>query len=828
MNEDNRYQPLAIEAKWQQAWQQKRVYEADLDAPLAAAKFYAFAMFCYPSGEGIHIGHVKNFLISDVLIRYHRQNGWAVYSPVGFDSFGLPAENFAIKTGAPPRVTTDQAIANYSAQFKACGFSFDWSKKIDTSQPEYYRWTQWCFLQFLKTGRAYQKESSQWWCELCCTILADEQVHAGKCWRHDGSDDPLVSSKSLKQWFLRITDYADEILAATPALEWTAWVKTAQENHIGRSEGTEIAFKLKGLNLSAGSLKVFTTALDTIYGATFMVLAPEHPLVEEILSVAGNATEIREYVRTAQSKSEVARQQAKIKTGIKVAGLQTVNPLTGAEMSVWVADYVLAGYGTGAMMAVPGADERDLEFAQQYDLEIIYPTDSGGFTAYKDIREDPRAYRLVTTDDLNGLDMAEAKLAIFSRLEKLGVAEKKINYRLRDWLISRQRYWGAPIPIVYCEACGVVPVKEGDLPIKLPLVEDYKPAGDGRSPLAKAEDWVKTNCPACAQPAVRETDTLDTFVCSSWYQMRYLAPHNAGSAWDPAVAKAWFPVDFYNGGDHATAHLLYARFFTRFFYDQGLLPTPEPFPRMYFHGKINAPDGQPMSKSKGTGINPMDIIKQGYGADALRVYVCSMAPPDLDAAWSHDGVPAAYRFLNRVWSLTGDYLRKSPATAPLQPGNPALLRALNCCIAKTSGDIGRLKYNTAIAALMELVNTLYKVAAEDDFRDSAWPDCFQGLAMLLAPFAPHLASEIWQRIGQEDLIDFRWPELDENYLTAEMLTVPVQVNGKLRGQIEISPGASEAEVVEAARQLDAVARHLAGAQVKQAIYVPDKIVNFVV
>ena len=554
---NNRYQPSLIEPKWQKIWQDEKIYELDLKAVLNSkkAKFYAFGMFNYPSGEGIHVGHVKNFTLPDVLLRFRRQKGDLVYSPVGFDSFGLPAENFALKTGTPPRQTTDQAIASYSQQYRACGFSFDWSKVIDTSSPDYYRWTQWCFLQLYKAGLAYQKESSQWWCQLCKTVLADEQVINGRCWRHESESDPLVGRKNLKQWFFKITDYAEAILQATPSLNWTPWVKVAQQNYIGKSQGVDIKFTLEGLDLKSSSLTVFTTALETIYGATFMVLAPEHPLVAQILKVAANKDDLQKYIQQAQTKSEVVRAQAKVKTGIQVAGLKAINPVNGSKITVWLADYILASYGTGAIMAVPGADRRDLQFAQKYDLPVIYTTQSQEFIAYKDICQDPLQHRLATDDDLNGLDMVAAQKAIFDKLTESKQVQVRVNFKLRDWLISRQRYWGAPIPIIFCDQCGIVDVPEKDLPVKLPVIDDYRPAGDGRSPLAKVDSWRKTKCPRCQQTGYRETDTMDGYVCSSWYQMRYLSTQDNNQAWDPNLAKQWLPVDFYNGADHATGSL---------------------------------------------------------------------------------------------------------------------------------------------------------------------------------------------------------------------------------------------------------------------------------
>ena len=824
MKKVENYQPLVIEAKWQKKWRQEKLYEVDLKAASDAGKFYAFGMFNYASGAGIHVGHVRNFLIPDVLLRVKRQQGVAVYAPVGFDSFGLPTENYALKTGTPPRQVTDEAIANYNQQYETCGFSFDWSKVIDTSQPLYYRWTQWCFLQLYKAGLAYRKTSSQFWCDSCKTVLADEQVINGKCWRHDGSKDPLIGRKYLKQWFFKITDYAAEILEATQDLNWTAWVKTTQQNYIGRSAGFEINFSLQGLDLDSKPLTVFTTALETIEGATFLVLAPEHPLCSEIVKKAGNKDEIEAYIKRAEAKSEVSRQQAKEKTGLLVQGLKALNPATRREMTVWIADYVLVGYGTGAIMAVPGNDERDFVFAEKYELPIIYTTTDQEFVAYKDIASSPGSYYNFNRPKET---MADSKQVLFKQLKAKKVAKEKVNYKLRDWLISRQRYWGAPIPIIHCQDCGEVPVPESDLPVELPVIKDYKPAGDGRSPLAKAQDWLQAVCPKCQKPAQRETDTMDGYVCSSWYQMRYLSPHSTEVAWDKQILEKWFPVDFYNGGDHATAHLIYARFFTRFFYRQKLVPDPEPFKQMYLHAKILAPDGQFFSKSKGNGINPLDIIEQGYGADALRVYICYIAPPDTEAVWDHHGVPAAYRFLRRVWVLVENYLRQK-YIKPVDTFNQRLLQASHRCLAKNNEDIERLKYNTALAAQMELVNTLYGLAEVDKFQSSAWQQSLEILVAVLAPFAPHLASELWQRLGHSQSVHLnKWPKLQTQYLVEEKTTIALQVDGKLRGEIRTNTDSPEEVVVEQANQLSSLTSSLEGREILKTVYVPNKILNFV-
>lgn len=821
-----RYSPKEIEAKWQQWWDQNGTYTTDLDSD--KPKYIAFGMFNYPSGAGIHVGHVKNFTLPDVLLRAKRQQGFAAYSPVGFDSFGLPAENYAIKTGQSPRKTTDDAIANYRKQYRAVGFSQDWSHEIDTSHADYYKWTQWCFLKLHDNGLAYQKESLQWWCDQCKTVLADEQVIGGKCWRHDGPDDPMVTKKSLNQWFFRITDYADEILEATDDLNWTPWVKTAQKNWIGRSEGAEVKFPLEGLGAEEQHLEVFTTAYDTIYGSTFVVLAPEHPFVGMYGQHADNATDIDEYVQTALRKSELDRQQEKVKTGVPIEGLFAINPLNGQKLPVWVADYVLIGYGSGAIMAVPGEDERDFEFAQKFGLPIIYTTKQQEFVSYQDIKQSPEDFIVANSDAFDGMTFAEAKPAILKALEEQGHGERVVNYKLRDWLISRQRYWGAPIPIIHCEDCGAVPVPETDLPVILPDLDDYKPSGDGRSPLAKATEWLHVPCPKCGKNGERETDTMDGYVCSSWYQLRYTDSHNEEQAWDPARASRWLPVDFYNGGDHATAHLLYARFFTRFFHKLGLIDNPEPFGRMYFHAKILAPDGSAFSKSKGNGVDPLEVINSGYGADALRTYIMFMAPPDVESPWSNDGVPGVYRFLNRVWVLTQEFLEVQSSVAN-EKLDTQVLRVIHKTIKKVTDDIEDVKLNTAVSAMMECVNDLYKLKDGNGFNGTQWQFTLETLLQLLAPFAPHIAEELWHQLGHEDSVHVdHWPELDEQYLVSDTITLAIQVNGKVRAEITVAADQTEAIIKELALQQENVRKHLNDQEPKKVIYVKGRLVSVVV
>ncbi len=821
-----RYNPKEIEPKWQAQWDEQGTYHADLQSK--KPKYVGFGMFNYPSGAGIHVGHVKNFTLPDILLRAKRQQGFEAYSPVGFDSFGLPAENYAIKTGQSPRKTTDDAIEMYRRQYRAVGFGQDWSKEIDTSHADYYKWTQWCFLKLHEHGLAYQKESMQWWCDQCKTVLADEQVIAGKCWRHESAEDPLVTKRSLNQWFFKITDFADEILDATDALNWTPWVKTAQKNWIGRSEGAELKFQLEGLGSDGQHLEVFTTALETIYGVSFMVLAPEHPVVTMYGQHADNAQEIDDYVAHALRKSDLDREKEKVKTGLAIDGLFAINPVNGHKIPVWVADYVLIGYGSGAIMAVPGEDERDYAFAQKYDLPIIYTTDRNEFVNYgADIKPDRTKYLMANSGPFDGQNLEEARGNILAKLVADGSGEAVVNYKVRDWLISRQRYWGAPIPIIHCSDCGAVPVADSDLPVVLPELVDYKPSGDGRSPLAKATEWLHVPCPSCGKPGERETDTMDGYVCSSWYQLRYLDPQNDHAAWNPEQVNKWLPIDFYNGGDHATAHLLYARFFTRFFNSIGLVSNPEPFGRMYFHAKILAPDGTAFSKSKGNGVDPLEVINSGYGADALRTYIMFMAPPDIESPWNNDGVPGCYRFLNRVWVLTQEYLEQtSSETSPAY--DKKLLQITHKTIKKVTDDIEAVKLNTAISTMMECTNELYKIKDADGFSSPVWPFALESLVTILAPFAPHITEELWHQLGHDNTVHKdNWPTYDESYLVADTIKLAVQVNGKVRAEIEVAAQAEESEVTALALSQENVVTHLDGKEPTKVIYVKGRLVSIV-
>ncbi|MBR0465358.1 leucine--tRNA ligase [Candidatus Saccharibacteria bacterium] len=768
----DRYEPLKIEQKWQKIWDAEEAFKALEEE--GRPKMMLAEMFPYPSGAGLHVGHVRNFTIVDVLTRFYRQQGLNVLRPFGYDTFGLPAENYAIKTGTAPQEVTKENIANFRNQAKKLGYAIDWSREINTSDPEYYKWTQWCFLQLYKKGLAYQKESYQWWCPEDQTVLANEQVENGKCWRcgHE------VEKKKMKQWFFKITEYADELLDEIDNLEWPEKIKTMQKNWIGRSVGAEIEFKLlapsfsgrssrpssRGSSLSPrsdcgfpskealtslNSITVFTTRPDTILGATFIVVAPEYQGLEYIVSDDARE-EVMKYKAEALKKSEIERQENKEKTGV-FTGAYAVNPATKEKIPIWVADYVLAGYGTGAIMAVPAYDERDREFAEKFDLPVV-----------------------------------EAEL-----IDRDLYGAPKVMYKMRDWLISRQRYWGCPIPIAYDKEGNPHPIPEDQLPVMLPEIEDYKPDASGRSALAKAKDWLKVEIDG--EEMTRETDTLDGYACSSWYLWRYASPHDTKAAWDAEAIKYWEPVDYYCGGDHAVAHLLYIRFWCKFFADQGYLPFREPIKRLLYNGYINAPDGKKMSKSKGNVIDPLDVINDGYGADTLRTYEMFIGPYDLDAAWDTRSVGGVYRFLNRCYNLL-------EAVKASSEGNPQSLRGLsdepredgreerpeedgftasnaairNKTIKKVTEDIHRYSFNTAVAALMEYVNELYKSGAEKED--------LVVLAKLLKPFAPHLASEMLERFDADD----EWPKWDEKYLVAETVELVAQVNGKLRAKFEVS------------------------------------------
>lgn len=815
-----RYEPLQIEQKWQDIWLKENTYAA-IDGDESKPKVYAAEMFPYPSGAGLHVGHVRNFTIVDVIARFYRQQGYNVLRPIGWDTFGLPAENYAIKTGESPKKTTATNIANFKRQYQRLGMAVDWSREINTSHPEYYKWTQWCFEQLFNAGLAYQKESYQWWCPVDKTVLANEQVEGGKCWRC-GSE---VEKKKMKQWFFKITDYADELLEGLDEVDWPAKIKTMQRNWIGRSQGAEIEFMVDG---GEDPIKVFTTRPDTIFGATFIVLAPEHRLVPS-LTTDENRAEVEKYCKQAIKKSEIERQGDHDKTGV-FTGSYAINPATGDRMPIWVADYVLAGYGEGAIMAVPAHDQRDYDFANKFGLPIIKVVDGTENVDDDDVIDFYSGEgKLINSGDFNGMPTSEAREQVVAWLESQGVGHSQVTYKMRDWLISRQRYWGAPIPIIHCPHCGNVPVPEKDLPVLLPDIDDYLPSGDGQSPLAKVGSWVNTTCPNCGAAAKRETDTMDGYACSSWYLWRYTDARNDKEAWDPAKVNYWCPLDFYVGGDHAVAHLLYVRFWAKFFASKGKLAFTEPIKRLLYNGYINAPDGRKMSKSKGNVIDPLDVIDSGYGADTLRTYEMFIGPYDLDAAWSTGGIGGVYRFLNRCWTLVQEYIDSDKLAKLSDQTKADLLRTQHATIKKVASDLFDAQFNTAVSALMEYLNSLTKLKA-DGFDKDLWGKSLSDLCQMLAPFAPHIANEMYCQLNGDDkrLDDIEWPKYDEQYLVTSTIKIAVQVNGKLRGEVEVSVDADKETIIEQALAQPNVARFTDGKEIVKQIYVPGKILNLVI
>ena len=797
-----RYNPTKIEEKWQKIWETEQAFRAEENG---AEKMYLAEMFPYPSGAGLHVGHVRNFSIVDVLARFYAQNGKNVLRPFGYDTFGLPAENYAIKTGISPAEATKTNINNFRKQAKRLGFYIDWNREINTSDPEYYRWTQWCFLQLFKKGLAYQKESYQWWCPNDQTVLANEQVENGHCWRC-GTE---VEKKKMKQWFFKITAYADELLDEIDQLDWPEKIKTMQKNWIGRSEGANVKFKIKD---QEDTIDIFTTRLDTICGATFLVLAPEHPKIPDLIT-KDTEEEVKNYCAAAIKKSEIERQENKEKTGA-FTGSFAINPVTKEEIPIWISDYVLINYGDGAVMAVPGHDERDFAFASKYQLEIktvVKPAELNNQPETQD-SDTLQCFHdrgiLVNSGKYDNLTSKEAESQILSDLGE-AVANKKVTYRMRDWLISRQRYWGCPIPIAYDKDGQPHAIPEDQLPVVLPEVSDYRPDKTGRSALAKAKDWLKVTIDG--EEMIRETDTLDGYACSSWYLWRYASPHSTSSAWDQDAVKYWEPLDVYCGADHAVAHLLYIRFWCKFFADQGYLPFREPVKKLLYNGYINAPDGKKMSKSKGNVIDPLDVIDSGYGADTLRTYELFIGPYNEDAAWSTTAIGGVYRFLNRCFNLAINQQNDR-----LLSGTPTQL-IRHKTIKKVTEDIANTNFNTAVAALMEYVNELYKTGASTE-------DVII-LAKLLKPFAPHLASEILEKEEADD----KWPEYNETYLVSDTVQLIVQVNGKVRAKLEINSDdlKDQEKIKELAMSQENVQKYLNGEPKKIIMPKGAKLINIV-
>jgi len=826
------YEPNSIERKWQAVWAEEKTWEVanpgqpgfDEEKP----KAYVLEMLPYPSGEP-HVGHLKCYAVGDAIAHFRRRQGFQVIHPMGYDSFGLPAENNAIKTGEPPRVATERSIASFQRQFREWGISIDWSRELATHTPEYYRWTQWIFLQLFERGLAYRTEAPVQWCPKDATVLANEQVVDGRCERC-GTE---VIQKNLEQWFFRITEYADRLLADFELLEsWPEHVVTMQRNWIGRSEGAEVVFRCEEVDLD---FPVFTTRPDTLFGATFFVLAPEHPELQRLVAGTPAEAEVREYVnRIGRESAEERGAEDREKTGVPL-GRSVVNPVNGEEIPMFVADYVLMEYGTGAIMAVPAHDSRDYEFAQKFELPVKRVIEGTDEEQARD--GDGLPYSgdgpMTGSGRFDGKHNREAYEEIVSWLEGDGRGKPAINYRLRDWLVSRQRYWGAPIPVVYCDECGIVPVPAEQLPVELPEIEDYAP--QGKSPLAAAEDWVATECPRCGAAARRETDTMDTFVDSSWYFLRYLDAQNSEAPWDRGAGDYWMPVDQYIGGvEHAILHLMYARFFTKALADLGQLGVQEPFANLFTQGMITR-DGAKMSKSKGNTVSPGDYVER-YGADTARTYVCFMGPPERGGDWTDEGVEGVNRFLSRLWRLCEEVeARPEPVEWDSREGGIEafeLQRKAHWAIDKATRDFNRgFQFNTVIAAVMELVNDVYRLKDglfEEPDGISALHFATTTAASLIFPFAPHLGSEIYERLTGERVWEQPWPQVDPDLLVSDTVTLVVQVNGKLRDRIEAPAEAPEEELLRLAKESEKVAKHLDGQQIVKEIVVPGKLVNLVV
>jgi leucyl-tRNA synthetase len=809
----DRYRPQVIEKKWQQQWADDRLYEVSDDDP--RPKWYALTMFPYTSGD-LHIGHWYPMAPSDVHARYKRMRGFNVLHPMGFDAFGLPAENAAINRGIHPYTWTMQNIENMRRQLKSIGAIYDWSREVITCLPDYYKWTEWFFLKLYEAGLAYRTRAPVNWCPKCQTVLANEQVVEGGLCERCGT--PVVR-RDLEQWFFRITKYADELLDFD-GIDWPERIKIMQRNWIGRSQGTEISFGLDHSAVSEKEIRVFTTRPDTTFGVTFMVLAPEHPLVEKITSPDRRA-EVEAYIARSRRLTEIERLSTeKEKDGV-FTGAYCVNRLNGEEVPIWIADYVLLSYGTGAVMAVPAHDERDFAFAKKYGISIpvvIAPPDWDG-KPLKEAYTEPGT--MVNSGQFSGLPSQKGIEAVSAYLEEKGWGKRTVSYRIRDWLISRQRYWGAPIPMIYCEKCGVVPVPEKDLPVLLPEDAEFKPTGE--SPLRYNEKFVSTTCPKCASPARRETDTMDTFMCSSWYFLRYVSPNYAAAAFEPERVKQWLPVDFYTGGaEHAVMHLLYVRFFTKAIRDIGLIDFGEPFLKLFNQGTLTK-NHMKISKSRGNVVNPDDYVAS-LGADTFRVYLMFVGPWEQGGEWDDSGISGVNRWLNRVWNLAlDDYVSSG------SQGDEELLRVQHQTIKKVTEDIERIHFNTMVAALMEYTNYLGRIKEAGAVSPDVWAGSVRMLLLLLAPSAPHLAEELWQRRGYDYSIHNQsWPAWDESLVTRDEFTLVVQVNGRIRDKFTVPVAVGEEEARKLASEQEKVKPHLEGKQVVKVIYVPGKLVNIVV
>ena len=798
------YSPKEIEKKWQDIWDNEEAFKATLDK--SKPKYYALVEFPYPSGQGLHVGHPRPYTAMDIVSRKKRMQGYNVLFPMGWDAFGLPTENYAIKNKIHPKIVTKNNVAHFKDQLKSLGYSFDWSREINTTDPSYYKWTQWIFLQLFKKGLAYKSEMPINWCTSCKVGLANEEVVNGVCERCGA---PVIR-KMQSQWMLKITDYAEKLIEGLDHVDYIEKVKVSQKNWIGRSEGAEVNFKLSGKD---EALTVYTTRPDTLFGATYMVISPEHPMIDKYKDEISNYDEILAYRAQAARKSDFERTElAKDKTGACIKGITAVNPVNGKEIPIWVSDYVLMSYGTGAIMAVPAHDDRDWDFAKKFDLPIIEVVAGGDVqnAAFTDVATG----KLCNSGFLDGMEVKDAKKAIIEWLEEKGIGHKKVNYKLRDWVFSRQRYWGEPIPIVKCPCCGYVPIDESELPLKLPEVDSYMPTDTGESPLAAMRDWVETTCPKCGGKAERETDTMPQWAGSSWYFLRYIDPHNDEAFASKEAIDYWMPVDWYNGGmEHTTLHLLYSRFWHKFLYDQGLVSCPEPYMKRTSHGMILGENNEKMSKSRGNVINPDDIVNE-FGADTLRTYEMFIGAFELSASWSMEGVKGCRKFLERVWKLQdmlieGDSYRENLETK------------IHQTIKKVSNDFESLKFNTAIAAMMSLVNDFYKEKSINRAE-------YATLILLLNPVAPHMTEELWESIYGGRAYQQKWPEYDEAKTVKSNVEIAVQINGKVKATLGVALDEDEESVKAKAHAIPAIAELMAGKNVVKEIYVKGRILNIVV
>ena len=799
------YNHKVVEKKWQKVWDDEKAFAATND--YSKPKYYALVEFPYPSGQGLHVGHPRPYTALDIVARKRRMQGYNVLYPMGWDAFGLPTENYAIKNKIHPKIVTENNVKHFKDQLHSLGYSFDWDREINTTDPKYYKWTQWIFLKLFKAGLAYKKEMPINWCTSCKVGLANEEVVNGVCERCGA---PVVR-KVKSEWMLKITDYADKLIEGLNDVDYIERVKVSQKNWIGRSTGAEVDFRIKD---TEDKLRIYTTRCDTLFGVTYMVVSPEHPYLDKYKDQIKNWEEIVAYREQASRKSDFERAElAKDKTGVAIDGLTAINPVNGKEVPIWVSDYVLMSYGTGAIMAVPAHDERDWEFAKKFHLPIIQVVAKNGEEV--DVNEaaftDVATGVLINSDFLNGLEVKDAKEKMIKFLEEKGIGQAKTNYKLRDWVFSRQRYWGEPIPIVHCDKCGYVPIDESELPLLLPEVESYMPTDNGESPLAAMTDWVNTTCPCCGGPAQLETDTMPQWAGSSWYFLRYTDPHNDKALASPEALKYWLPVDWYNGGmEHTTLHLLYSRFWHKFLYDQGVVPTPEPYQKRTSHGMILGENGEKMSKSRGNVVNPDDIVQE-YGADTLRTYEMFIGAFDLAASWSEDGVKGCRRFLDRVWKLQDLMTDEEGYSKDLET-------KMHQTIKKVSNDFENLKYNTAIAAMMTLLNDFYK-------KGSITRGELKTLIILLNPVAPHITEEMWQIIGCEGRVyQQTWPEFDEAKTVESSVEIAVQINGKVKGTLGIQKDDPKDQVIAKAKEV--IADKLTGNIVKE-IYVPGRLVNIV-